>query len=165
MISFDPKVITASVAAGTPRARHARHLVPPAFLHGRGLVKLAAPHGADRRRRRQINILLPVHGIAKTADASPPGLVGTPRAPGPPGALRDGQVVPPKGKDGANGAHEEAEEDVEAVVAKVEPARGGDEDGGEEGRCGEDEEVQRGCGGLAAGGGEGGVVGCEEVRC
>jgi hypothetical protein len=41
-------------------------------------------------------------------------------------------VVVPEREDSRDGANEEAKDDVEAVMAKIEPTRAGDEDGGEE---------------------------------
>lgn len=142
--------------------RHTRRLIPPTLLHGRNITELAT-NATNRGTTHQIvlyvlHVLLPVHGVAKAADAGPPRLVGAAGGPGPAGAAGDGQVVPAEGEKGAGGAHEEAKEDVEAVVAKVVPARGGDEDGREKGGHGEGEEVQGRGGGLAAGRGEGGVV-------
>lgn len=86
---------------------------------------------------------------AQAADASPEGAVVAARAPGPACAGHDGQVVVAEAVYGRDGADEEAKEDVEAVVTKVEPARGGDEDGQAEGDEGDGEEVDGGRGGLA----------------
>lgn len=160
-----PHNATTTMAMRISGTGQTRRLIPSPYLHGRGITEImtktttAVAVGANGAI---IDILLPIHRVAKTAHASPPRLVGAPRAPGPARALGHGQVIPAEREEGADGAHEEAEEDVEAVVAKVEPARGGDEDGGEEGRRGEDEEVQGGRGGLAAGRGQRGVVGGEE---
>lgn len=78
--------------------------------------------------------------------------------PSPTGAPANREVVESEGEEGADGPDEVAEEDIEAVVPEVgEPCRG-DIDAGEPGDDGEDEEVNRRRGSLAADSDQGIVV-------
>lgn len=99
-----------------------------------------------------------VCGVAEAANAGPEGLVlrsGTPR---PTGALGNGKVVVAEGEKGRDSADQEAEEDIETVVAEVEPARASDEDSAEEGETGNQEEIERWGGCLSADCGDSGIV-------
>lgn len=114
----------AATAARAPRTRHTRQLVPPSLFHRRRShvlmsVELAATAATTTV---DINILLPIHRIAETPYTRPPSFVRTSRAPSPPGALRHGQMVPAEREKGTDGAHDKTKQDVEPVVAEVEPS-------------------------------------------
>lgn len=70
---------------------------------------------------------------AQAANASPECTVVATRSPSPTGTSHDGQVVVSEAVDGGDGANEETKQDIETVVAEVEPSRGSDEDGQTEG--------------------------------
>lgn len=108
-----------------------------------GLLLVPGSHGSDVVVVEEVAGSHTVRGVAVAADAGPEGLVGGARAPGPAGALGDGEVVVAEGEDGGEDADEEAEEDVEAVVPEVEPARARDEDGGEGGERADGQQVDR----------------------
>lgn len=74
----------------------------------------------------------PFRGEAVTAHARPESLVLRPWSPGPACTSSNREVVVPEREDSRDGANEEAKDDVEAVMSKIEPTRAGDEDGGEE---------------------------------
>lgn len=71
-----------------------------------------------------------IPNIRADADASPEGSGGAARAPGPAGAARERQMVVAEGEEGAGGAEEVAEQDVEGVVAEIGKARRDDVDTG-----------------------------------
>ncbi|KFY76671.1 hypothetical protein V498_09529 [Pseudogymnoascus sp. VKM F-4517 (FW-2822)] len=64
--------------------------------------------------------------ITPDADTSPERARPAARAPAPPGAAREGEVVVPERGEGGDGADEGAGEDVEAVVAEIRVPRRGD---------------------------------------
>lgn len=99
--------------------------------------------------RRLITALGAIIAESQTADSSPEGPVGTARGPCPASSRANGHVVVAEAVDGGDDADEEAKEDIEAVVAVVEPARGGDEDGDAEGHKRDGEEVHGRRSGLA----------------
>ena len=74
-------------------------------------------------------VMLLVRRIAVGSDSSPEGLIRTSWPPCPSCAAANGQMIIPEGEPGRDGANEEAEENVEAVVSEVKPSRGGDEYG------------------------------------
>ena len=73
-----------------------------------------------------------VGSIAEVANAGPESLVVGTGTPSPAGTLRNREMIVAESKDGSDDADEEAEEDVEAMVAEVEPAGTRDENGAEE---------------------------------
>lgn len=95
-----------------------------------------------------------IGGVAVATNARPKRLVAAARAPSPPSALRNRQVVVAEGEEGRDEPDDVAEEDVEAVVAEVEPARGCDVNGCEPRNDADQKQVQRRCSGLAAHGGD-----------
>ena len=103
-------------------------------------------------------VVVPICGVAVGADARPPCLVVASGTPGPAGAAADGEVVPVESEDGGDNSDEVAEENVEGVVAEVEPAGAGDEDGEEGGEHHDGEEVNGRSSGLAADGRQGLLV-------
>ena len=116
-------------------------------------LDIVRPGAGYRCRRRYWHALLLVAagipalligGVAVRADAGPEGLIAATRPPGPSGTSADRQVVVAEGEDGGDGADDEAEEDIEAVVPEVEPSRAGNEDRCEEWENSDQEQVNRG---------------------
>lgn len=98
-------------------------------------------------RRCAFNVI--VGNIAQPADTSPVCPVRTARAPRPTSSHGDRQVIESEAEDGSEDADEETKENVEAVVAEVEPAGSCDENGQAKGRHGDDEKVDGRSGRLA----------------
>jgi hypothetical protein len=103
-------------------------------------------------------IPVPICSIAIRAHSRPKRLVAAPGSPAPSGTLADWEVIISEGKDCREDADQESKENVEAVVSEVEPPGRGDEDGRKEREEGENEEVQRRGGSLAADGRDGLLV-------
>ena len=99
--------------------------------------------------RRLITALGAIITESQAADTSPEGPVGTARGPCPASSRANRHMVVAEAVDGGDDADEEAKEDIEAVVAVVEPARGRDEDGDAEGHEGDSEEIHGRRSGLA----------------
>lgn len=97
-----------------------------------------------------LHVCLPVSRVAQTAHTSPPSLVCRPRSPCPASTAHNRQVIPAEREEGTCGPDEEAKQNVEAVVPKVEPSRGRDKDGSKERHQCQHEQVQRRCCGLMA---------------
>lgn len=97
-------------------------------------------------------------GIAKTANTSPKGTLFTSGAPCPARTSANGKMVISETVDRCDGAHKEAEENVEAMMAVVVPARRGNKNGGTKRDKSEDQEINRGRCSLATEGLDLGVV-------
>ena len=94
-----------------------------------------------------------VSRVAVTTNTRPERLVAAARTPSPASTLRNRQVVVAEGEEGGDEPDDVAEEDIETVMAEVEPARGCDEDGREPRDDADQQQIEWWRGGLAAHGG------------
>jgi hypothetical protein len=68
-----------------------------------------------------------VTSIAQSTNTGPKSSGVTARTPSPASALSDGKVIVSEAVYGGDGAHDETEKNIKAVVSEVEPSRGSDE--------------------------------------
>lgn len=109
-------------------------------------------------------VVFVVVNVAATANAAPKGTIACTRSPGPSGAFAHGEMVVAEGEPGGQGANDEAGEEVDAMVAKVEVAREGNVDGSQGRHDGDEQEVDGSAGPALARRSEGARLRRQRIR-